>query len=125
MRFLQILDINLSILLWFVAFFVNFGHENVFFALVRGIFVERTVCCVFFAMERSIDGDCCEEGGGTESMDGTRYFFEPAREKLHQEPRKEGKIFRTRRRWSRSDWRAPRWSSATAGLRRHTQAPKT
>ena len=49
--------------------------------------------------------------------------------KLHQEPRKEGKIFGTRgcrwRRWSRSDWRAPRWSSATAGLRRHTQAPKT
>ena len=65
--FLQILDINLSILRWFVAFFVNFGHENVVFALVRGIFAElrtvvRTACgqfCGIFAELRTVVRTVC------------------------------------------------------------------
>ena len=81
MRFLQNLDINLSILRWFVAFFVNFGHENVVFALVRGIFAElrtvvRPVCGQFcgrsFALGVSFVSVCsnseCERNGCQRSV---------------------------------------------------------
>ena len=49
--FLRILDINLSFLLWFVAFSREFGYQFVVFAMICGIFLEsktvvRIVCGV-------------------------------------------------------------------------------